>query len=120
MLPKWVAIVFIYLASCVYTLASFYHLSLKSWSFWRAYVIAIPLVCIEYVFNVWGNKHANLNGLNVIQIMMLIIAFDLINIWLINIFLLKNKVIVWREMSSLLFLCIAIALSSNMLVFHPR
>lgn len=84
--------------------SSFYHLNLKEWSFWKGYMIAIPLVCIEYIFNICGNRHANLNGLNVIQIMMLIIAFDMINIWLLNVCVLKNDVNMWREVISLLFL----------------
>ncbi len=115
MLSKPVSILFIYIASCLYTFASFYHLRLKNWTFWRGYMIAMPLVFIEYIFNIYGNKFANMNGLNVIQIMMLIIAFDIMNIWLINIFILQNKIVMWRELLSLLFLGGAIALSSNMI-----
>jgi uncharacterized protein (DUF486 family) len=116
MISKATSILLIYIASCFYTFASFYHLKLKNWTFWKAYLIAIPVVCIEYVFNILGNKYATVNGINVIQIMMLIIGFDMINIWLINIFVLKQKTIVmWREASALLLLIGAIAISSNTL-----
>lgn len=116
MISKFMSIFLIYIASCFYTFASFYHLKFKNWTFWKAYMIAIPLVCIEYVFNIFGNKYASLNGINVIQIMMLIIAFDLINIWLLNIFVLKNTtIVIWREVLALALLIVAMAISSNML-----
>jgi hypothetical protein len=118
MIGKLVSILLIYIGTCFYTTASFYHLKLKDWSFWKGYAIAIPLVCIEYVFNIWGNKYANLNGLNVVQIMMLIIAFYMINIWIINVFVLKQKTIVlWRELLALVLLLSAIVISSNMITF---
>lgn len=118
MIGKWISILLIYIGTCFYTTASFYHLKLQNWSFWKGYAIAIPLVCIEYIFNIWGNKYANLNGLNVVQIMMLIIAFYMINIWIINVFVLKqNTVVLWRELLALLLLISAIVISSNMITF---
>ena len=116
MIGKAASILLIYLGTCFYTTASFLHLSFKHWTFWKGYMLAIPLVCIEYIFNIWGNKYANLNGLNVIQIMMLIIAFYMINIWIINVFVIKqNTIVLWRELLALLLLITSIIISSNML-----
>jgi len=110
---KLVAILFIYLGSVCYTIASFWHLSLgDKWSFSRAYPIAIMFVCIEYIFNVLGNKNAN-RHLTVFQIMLLIIGFDLINLFIINLLLLKNKIDVMRDGISLLLRIIAIFISSK-------
>jgi len=115
---KALAVALIYAGTCFYTAASFYHLKLKHWTFWRGYALAIPLVCVEYVFNIWGNKLATLHGLNVVQIMMLIISFYMVNIWVLNVFVLKQRqtqVVAWREALALALLVGAIAVSSNML-----
>lgn len=57
---------------------------------------------------------ATLNGLNVFQIQMLILAFYMFNIWIINMFILKQKNInLWRESISLFFLLISMLISSN-------
>lgn len=110
---KAIAILFIYLGSVCYTMASFYHLSLGSqWSFGRAYMTALIFVLIEYFFNIFGNKGAN-EHLSVFQIMMLVIAFDLVNLYIINALLLKNPIHPVQDGLSLLLLCGAIALSSN-------
>jgi hypothetical protein len=119
MIGKLFSIFLIYCGTCFYTLASFYHLSFKEWSFTKSYLFALPLVAIEYVFNIYGNKYANMNGINVIQIMMLIIGFYMINIWLINIFIIKeHSIVLWRELLALLLLISAIVISSNMVQIH--
>ena len=93
----------------------------EDWTFWRGYAIAIPLVCVEYVFNIWGNKMANLHGMNVVQIMMLIISSYMVNIWLMNVLVLKQGgVVFWREAVALALLVGAIAVSSNMLTLGPK
>lgn len=110
---KWQAILLIYLGSCCYTIASFYHLSLGDrWTFGRAYLIALVFVMIEYVLNIIGNKHAN-SHITVFQIMLLIIAFDLVNLFILNALVLKNRVSFARDGVSLLLLCGAIAISSD-------
>jgi hypothetical protein len=108
---KWQAILLIYLGSVCYTIASFYHLSFgEKWSFWRAYLLALFFVSIEYVFNVIGNKNAN-RFISVFQIMLLIIAFDLVNLYLLNVFILKNHVDIVRDGLSLVLIAGAVALS---------
>jgi len=110
---KWQAILLIYLGSCCYTIASFYHLSMgKQWTFGNAYIMALVFVMIEYIFNIIGNKHAN-DHITVFQIMLLIIAFDLINLFILNAMVLKNRVNVVRDGISLLLICAAIAISSE-------
>ncbi len=111
---KWVAILLIYLGSCCYTIASFYHLSFgENWTFVKAYMLGIAFVSIEYIFNVLGNKHAN-KHITIFQIMILIIAFDLINLYLLNALLLKNKIDYVRDGISLLLIFIAIIISTNL------
>ena len=110
---KWLAIFFIYMGSVFYTLASFYHLSLGTqWTFFKAYMLALVFVLIEYLFNIKGNHGAN-KHVTVFQIMILIIAFDLINLYILNYFVLKNKINVFRDGISLLFIGVAIAISSS-------
>ena len=88
----YVSIFFIYLGSLCYTFASFYHLTLKNkWTFRSAYFIALTFVAVEYIFNVYGNKNAN-NYITVLDIMILIICFDLINLYIFNTFLLHNDI----------------------------
>lgn len=110
----WLAILLIYLGSVCYTMASFYHLSFREWSFWKAYFLAVAFVVVEYVFNVLGNKYANVR-LTVFQIMLLIIAFDLINLYLLNLFVLQNHLDWMRDGLSLLLIFGGIALSSKTL-----
>lgn len=111
---KVFSIFLIYLGSVCYTVASFYHLSFTSsqWSFGRAYAIALFFVAIEYVFNVIGNRSAN-RYLSVFQIMILIIAFDLINLYILNALLLKNKLEPLRDGLALLLVMAAVLLSSK-------
>ena len=62
-----------------------------------------------------------MNGINVIQIMMLIIAFYMINIWIINIFVIKqNTVVLWRKLLALILLISSVVISSNMLSFKSK
>lgn len=110
---KWGAIFLIYLGSVCYTIASFFHLSFGSeWTFVRAYIIGLLFVSVEYVFNILGNKHAN-RYITVFQIMLLIIAFDLVNLYVINAILLKNDVNYVRDGICLLLIGAAIYISST-------
>jgi len=112
---KWLAILFIYIASVFYTVASFYHLSFGAkWTFTRAYIIALIFVGIEYVFSVLGNKWAN-EFITVFDIMILIIVFDLINLYIINFFILKNKIQPLKHGISILFIGAAIILSADVI-----
>jgi len=116
MIGKLVSIFLIYIGTWFYTVASFYHLKMKHWTFWKAYLLAIPLVLFEYVFNIFGNKYANANGLAPMQIMTCIIGFYMLNIWIFNLFILKQKnVVVWREILAVLLLVGAILISTNVL-----
>jgi len=112
---KWLAILFIYIASVFYTVASFYHLSFGTkWTFTRAYIIALIFVGIEYIFSVLGNKWAN-EFITVFDIMILIIVFDLINLYIINFFILKNRVQPLKHGISLVLVGIAIILSADII-----
>jgi hypothetical protein len=120
MLNKWQAILMIYIGSVCYTIASFYHLSFgEQWTFWRAYALAIVFVSIEYIFNVIGIRECN-RYISVFQIMILVIAFDLINLYAINVIFLKNTLRPWREFVSLALIGVAVFISLDAFSITPR
>lgn len=98
----------IFLGTLFYSLAAFYHLKNEKWSFFIALAIAIPLVLIEYQFSLRGNHLAHtLLKLNAVQIAIITIIFYFINAWIINRFILKHSVIVWREILAFMFIILA-------------
>ncbi len=112
---KWIAIIFLYIASVCYITASFYHLSLGvKWTFIKAFLISITFVILEYVFGIPGNKWAN-EFLSVFDLMILIIVFDLINLFILNFFILKNKVQPLKHGLCLVLLGIVIMLSADVI-----
>ena len=105
---------FIFLGSICYTIASFFHLKMKNWSFLKALLIAIPFVLIEYQFSLRGNMHARIHlELNAVQITLITMTFYFINAWLLNFFILNQPVIWWKEVLAFLFICIAFLLTTK-------
>jgi uncharacterized protein (DUF486 family) len=106
---EWLFIIgMIFIGSVSYTIAAYYHLKIKNWSFLMAFAIAIPLILIEYQFSIRGNHAAkDILNLNAIQITLITMAFYFVNSWVINMLFLKQKVIWWRE--TLAFVCIIAA-----------
>ena len=89
----------IYCGTIFYTIAAYFHLSLKdNWSFQKAYMIAIPCVLIEYCFSLNGNYYMN-SVLNFppMNILIITICFYFINLWLLNYFILKHKGNIFKE-----------------------
>lgn len=88
------AILFIYLGSLCYVSAAYYHLSLNErWSFYRALLIALPLVIIEYCFALPGNYALNTyHGFDPNKILIMTMIFYFINLWLLNVVVLKKQV----------------------------
>jgi len=94
LLSFFIYIVFVYIATVCYVVAAYYHLMMKhNWSFLRAFMIAIPLVTIEYFFSLHGNHYLH-NEIKMVPMDILIITmcFYFINLWLLNYFVLKNKI----------------------------
>jgi hypothetical protein len=106
---EWIFILgLIFIGSVSYTVAAYYHLKLKNWSFLTAFAIALPLILIEYQFSIRGNFAAqHILKLNAIQITLLTMSFYFINSWILNHFFLKHPVVWWREV--LAFICIIMA-----------
>jgi len=104
---------YVYIGTIFYVMASYYHLSLKDWSLKKAYMIALPLVCIEYFFSLRGNRRLNENSINPINILLITMCFYFINTWLLNYYVIKNKVNMGKEFISLVLIMIAFYLSSN-------
>jgi len=89
---KYVAL--IYIGTICYVIAAYYHLIMKNkWSFLNAFMIAIPIVIIEYTFSLHGNHYLhNELDYSAMDILIMTICFYFINLWLLNYFVLKNKV----------------------------
>jgi len=80
----------------------------------RAFTIAIPLVIIEYYFSLTANHEANLIlKMNPVQILLITMTFYFLNTWLFNYFILKNDIVVWREIMSFILIIGAFLLSTN-------
>ena len=112
---KWVSIFVIYIGAIFYALAAYYHLHMKNWTFSKAYALALPLVLVEYIFLLYGN-HAAHAYFNPMQIMIITIVFYLINIWLMNVFIFKQKITLWREAIAFAFIVAALLISTNMVL----
>jgi uncharacterized protein (DUF486 family) len=107
----------IYIGTIFYTLAAYYHLKIKDWTIIKALSLAIPLVIIEYSFSLRGNRQANqILNMNVLQILIITMTFYFINAWLLNYFLLKNKLNVMREIISFILIIAAFYISNNIKV----
>ena len=112
---------YIYIATIFYVLAQYYHLSLNDWSLKRAFLIAVPLVLIEYYFSLIANKDANkILELNPVQILIITMSMYFINTWIFNLFILKNDIIVWRELLSFILIISAFYLSTNIKPKHKN
>jgi hypothetical protein len=112
---NWVYILgLIYIGTVCYTIASYYHLRLESWTLLHALLIAIPFVLIEYQFSLRGNFYANKHlVLNAVQITLITMIFYFINSWLLNYFILKNDVVWWRELFSFLLIFCAFFITTH-------
>lgn len=110
----WVVLLLIYIGTWCYTLAAYLHLKLrKEWTFMTAFAIAIPCVLLEYQFSLRGNRAAIFDlGLNPIQVLLITLCFYFVNVWILNIFVLKAKVIWWRELLCFILILSAFAITT--------
>lgn len=89
----------IFVGSVSYTIAAYYHLKLRDWTFVKAFALALPLILVEYQFSIRGNRAAqDVLKLNAVQITLITMAFYFINSWVLNHFFLKKPVVWWREL----------------------
>lgn len=111
---KNTSIIYIYIGTIFYTLASYYHLSLDEWNLKKALLIAIPLVIVEYIFSLRGNKILNkVFDINPVSIMLITMCFYFVNTWLLNYFFIKNEINPIREIISFILILIAFYISTN-------
>jgi hypothetical protein len=137
---KALTIFFIYLGTLFYVTASYFHLSIRNWTFLTAFLIALPLVCIEYQFSLRGNRAAvDSHAMNPIQVLIVTLCFYFVNLWLLNYFVLSrswasqqistaNKktmsnsstsksnnsgIVFWREAISFILVLAAFVISTN-------
>lgn len=103
----------IYIGTVFYTIASYFHLKLKNWTFAIAYIIALSCVVLEYQFSLRGNHFAAaILNINPVQILIATTCFCFINVWILNTFVLKYPVKIWREVLSFGFIIAAIIVSN--------
>jgi uncharacterized protein (DUF486 family) len=106
--------ILIYIGTLFYTLAAYYHLSFKNWTFKKAMMTAIPLVLIEYCFVLPGNHLASSDlDLNPIQILIITITFYFINLWLLNYFIIKKEINLKREIFAFVLIVSGFLISQN-------
>lgn len=104
----------IYLGTALYIIASYYHLKIKNWTFLKALVLALPIVLCEYQFSLRGNYLANtILKFNAVQIVLITMIFYFINAWLLNVFVLKQSVIWWRELIAFIFIGFAFLITTS-------
>jgi uncharacterized protein (DUF486 family) len=104
----------IFVGSVSYTIAAYYHLKLRNWSFLTAFAIAIPFILVEYQFSIRGNRAAkDVLRLNAVQITLVTMTFYFINSWILNKFFLKQKAVWWREILAFALIVCAFFLSST-------
>ena len=82
----------IYIGTVCYVMASYYHLKMREeWTFWKALLIAVPFVLIEYCFSLNGNYYIHkISGYSAMDILIITICFYFTNLWLLNYFILKQ------------------------------
>lgn len=83
----------IYIGSTFYVLAAYYHLALReNWYFWKAYMMAIPLVLVEYLFTLNGNHYMHhVLEYSPVDVLIITICFYFVNLWLLNYYVLKHR-----------------------------
>ena len=103
----------IYIGTVFYTIAAYFHLKLKNWTFIIAYAIALSCVIMEYQFSLRGNYYAShILNINPVQILIVTTCFCFINVMILNFFVLKYPIKLWREFLSLLLIIAAIIVSN--------
>jgi hypothetical protein len=108
---------FIYIGTVFYSIAAFYHLSFEHWTLNKALLVAIPLVILEYIFSLTGNKQLNhLYNINPLSILLITMCFYFINLWLLNFFVLKNDIDIVKEFVAFIFIIFAFLISANIFI----
>lgn len=117
-LIKYFFIMFlIYVGSLAYTIAAFYHLKIKNWSFALALAVAVPFILIEYQFSLRGNFYArHILNMNAVQIVLLTMIFYFINSWLLNYFFLKNNIVWYREILAFILIICAFLITTTKII----
>ena len=105
----------IFIGTIFYVLASYYHLKMiNNWTFFKALLIAIPFVLIEYSFTLHGIHHSYtyLNH-STSTILIITICFYFINMWAFNYFILnQNNINLFREIIAFLLIGSAFYISN--------
>ena len=111
---KALTVVFIYIGTLCYTIASYLHVSLHDWTFLKAFLIALPVVIVEYQFSLRANRAAvAFHGMSILQVLVFTLCFYFVNLWLLNWLVMKHRVIYWRESACFLLVLAAFYISTN-------
>ena len=104
----------IYIGTLFYTSAAYLHLKLKHWTFLKAFLIALPLVLLEYQFSLRGNHLANtILRFSPLQILLVTMCFYFVNLWIINHFILKQEFVWYRDLLAFVLVLAAFMISTG-------
>ncbi len=115
LMEKPFSLLLIYCASWCYVIAAYYHLSFKDWTFARAFLFAMPLVALEYLLSLHGNKASN-KFMDPSQIMMFTVCCYILNVIILNTFILKQPMNIVRDGIAIVFVSAAMLISTNIKV----
>ena len=104
----------IFLGTLMYTIAAYFHMKMEKWTFFNAFLIAIPFLIIEYQFSLRGNYYAKKHlMMNVVQITIITMIFYFFNAWLLNHVVFKDPIVWWREITAFILILMAFYITTH-------
>lgn len=103
-------LLFLFLGSIFYVFAQYGHLILGEWSIMKAFMVALPMVFIEYQFVLRGTHAAREEGYSAINTLLLVMIFNFINVYAFGKIALGDS-IEWKDLISFTMVLGAFALS---------
>lgn len=81
---NYLYLLFMFIGSLFYVIGSYAHLNLANWTFLKAYLIAMPLVALEYQFSLRGNKWAHDAGISPMNVLLITLCFYFIAMFILK------------------------------------
>jgi hypothetical protein len=104
----------IFIGTLMYTTAAYFHIKMEKWSLFKAFLIAIPFLFIEYQFSLRGNYYAKKHlMMNVVQITIITMIFYFFNAWLLNHVVFKDPIVWWREITAFILILMAFYITTH-------
>lgn len=81
---NYLFLLFMFIGSLLYVIGSYAHLAFANWTFIKAYLIALPIVALEYQFSLRGNKWAHESGISPMNVLLITLCFYFIAMFILN------------------------------------